>query len=619
MEIDSALRKASRDDRIEKVLVKPGALAVGFAKVQELRDILTRFSTDSAKPVVCWMEMAGNKEYLLATACDEIWMAPEGFFLVNGLNLEVTFFKGTLDKIGVEAEFARAGKYKSAIEPLTSTGMSPAFREMLESLADSLYDDFVAAVAEARKMEPARVRDLIDDPPLTAAGAARAGLVDGLLYWDQILTQLGGESVQAIPADRPPLHLLGATPAALPAPDETSPAPTPPAAPADAALGAGDDDSASRTPAVATGEAARRDDDSASEPAGLPLLAGEREKPPKDWPEDELERVTLEEYRQTRPSSLGLGRGPHVAVVYCEGSITSGPSSPGGPLGSQSMGSDTIAAAIRKARKDEDIKAVVLRVDSPGGSGLASDVIWREVEQTRRYKPVVVSMSDYAASGGYYISMAADAIVAQPGTLTGSIGVFAGKYNLAGLYEKVGLTSESVERGAMSDLFDADEPLGEDGRNKLSQFIDEFYDGFVSRVAEGRRTSTQAVHEVAQGRVWTGAQGKAVGLVDELGSFRTALQIAKEKAGIEGEVKLVLLPRQPSVFEQLLGKTSPGNGMLGLLDRWVPLRSGLGSGAGSGAADAASAERALRHAFSLLPLFASGQPVAALPYHLEAR
>ena len=157
-EFDQALHKAAFDDRIERLLIRTGAIAAGYGKVQELREIIARFSRDSGKPTTCWMEMASNKEYLLATACDEIFMAPEGFLLVNGMDISVTFYKGTLDKLGVEAEFTRAGKYKSAVEPLTNSEMSPAYREMLNSLADSIYTEFVDTIAQARDMPTDAVR-----------------------------------------------------------------------------------------------------------------------------------------------------------------------------------------------------------------------------------------------------------------------------------------------------------------------------------------------------------------------------------------------------------------------------------------------------------------------------
>ena len=272
------------------------------------------------------------------------------------------------------------------------------------------------------------------------------------------------------------------------------------------------------------------------------------------------------------------------------------------------MGSDTMTHAMRQIRKDDSIKAVVLRIDSPGGSGLASDVMWRELELLREAKPVVVSMSDYAASGGYYIAMGADAIVAQPGTLTGSIGVFAGKYNLGGLYDKIGLKTESIKRGEMADIFAANQPLGEDGANKLGEFVDEFYGAFISKAADGRRVAPAAIHDVAQGRVWTGEQALAVGLVDELGGFRTALDLAKEKAGLaDEEVSLVLYPRQPTFLEQLLNQSSLGGALAPLLDGW-----NLGGALPSEQALTAAA-RMVRAA----PLFADGTPVLMAPFDLQ--
>ena len=317
--------------------------------------------------------------------------------------------------------------------------------------------------------------------------------------------------------------------------------------------------------------------------------------------------VSLQEYAQVRPSSLGLGGGPKVAVLYCEGQITSGSSSPSGGMGSQSMGSSTITAALRRIRKDESIKALVIRVDSPGGSGLASDVIWREVELVQERIPVVVSMSDYAASGGYYIAMGADAIVAQPSTLTGSIGVFAGKYNLAGLYDKIGLQTESIDRGEFADVFAADRALGEDGRRKLGEFVDEFYGTFITKAAEGRRSTPAEIHAVAQGRVWTGGQALEVGLVDELGSFRTALDIAKEKAGIDGEVSLALYPRQPTFLEQLLNGGGGAGLLAPLLDGWIL----------DGGAPGAQAVQAARAVLGAAPLFSDGTPVLMPPYHVQ--
>ena len=575
LEIDSALRKAAVDDRIERVLVRPGPMAAGYGKVEEIRSAIHRFKADAPdKPVTCWMEVAGNKEYLLATACDEIYMAPAGYLLVNGMHLSVTFYKGTLAKMGVEAEFTRAGRYKSAVEAYTSESMSPAFREMLESLADSLYDDFVAAIAESREMTPEQVRATIDDPPFTSASAVRAGLVDGLYYRDQLLDHLAGEDVEPI---------------------------SPIASPAAALLGSDDDDSGRPIVDLADLRLPR-------EPVAAPTKGDSADEEEPDEDDDGPKRIGLDEYGLVRPSTLGLGGGPKVAILYCVGQITSGSSKQGGGLSSQSMGSDTIADALRKIRDDDSIKALVMRVDSPGGSGLASDIIWHEVERVREKKPVVVSMGDYAASGGYYIAMGADAIVAERTTLTGSIGVFSGKFNLAGLYDKIGLTTDSVKRGEMSDLFTADVPLGEDGRAKLEEFVDEFYGTFISKAATGRRTTPEAIHAVAQGRVWTGEQALALGLIDEIGSMRTALQLAKEKAGLDGEVSLAIYPRQPTFWEQLVDGAG-GPGLLApMIDGWSPAGLGMSRSA---------ALRSARRLLAAAPLFADGRPVLMAPYHIE--
>ncbi len=602
LEYDSALRKAAVDDRVARVLVEPGAMGTGYAKVFELRDALRRFSTDSGKPVICWMESASNKEYLLATGCDEIYMAPAGLILVNGLHFGVTFYKGTLDKLGVEADFARAGKYKSAVEPMTSEQMSPSFRSMLNSMADSLFDEFVGAIASSRGMDEAAVRALIDDPPLTAAAGVRAGLLDGLLYRDQLMAKLQGDEVESIPADAPRLGLLlqdelaNEAPSALPPADDVlvdDAAPTAPPEPASAAAGAADDPDSTE---VEAGDTVAEDDADARE----------------GFEDPDPDLLSLSEYARVRPSSLGLGKGKKVAVIFCEGQIMSGASSPAGGMSGARMGSDTIAAAIRKARKDESIKAIVLRVNSPGGSGLASDIIWREAVLARLVKPVVVTMSDYAASGGYYISMGADAIVAQPTTLTGSIGVFGGKYNLGGLYEKLGMRTDEVQRGAMADLFASDRGLGEQGHKKFSEFIDEFYETFITKAGEGRGVSPLAIHEHAQGRVWTGAQAREVGLVDELGNFRTALKIAKEKAGITGDASLVLLPRQLSPLERLLERGA-GTSLQALLSR-----SGL-LDAVSVRGPAGDPTASIRRLLDVAPLVASGEPVLMAPYHLDLR
>jgi protease-4 len=265
------------------------------------------------------------------------------------------------------------------------------------------------------------------------------------------------------------------------------------------------------------------------------------------------ERVTPGSYVKAA-RGLGFDGRARVALVYAVGEIVPGESQDGPFGGSGFAGSDTVAGALRQARQDSAVKAIVLRVDSPGGSGTASDVIWREVRLARKAKPVVVSMGDVAASGGYYIAMGSDAIVAQPGTITGSIGVFGGKFSLRGLYDKIGVTRETLTRGRHADLFSEYRPWDEEERAKVRGLMESFYTEFLRKASEGRKMSEAQVHAVAQGRVWTGAEAKQHGLVDQLGGLNDALAVAKSRAGIgaDEEVALVVLPERKSLLDLLL-------------------------------------------------------------------
>ena len=273
------------------------------------------------------------------------------------------------------------------------------------------------------------------------------------------------------------------------------------------------------------------------------LLAGTNENP---------RRVDYAEYRRLDPRSLGLNQGPEIALVHAVGTINFGASGTD-VAGCEVLGSQTLVRAIRDAREDESIRAIVLRIDSPGGAAIASDIIWRELTLAREDKPVVASMSDVAASGGYYVAMPADVIVAQPATLTGSIGVVGGKFALGGTLAKLGVNIEGVADGKLADMNSPVTPYSEEARGRMQQQIDAVYETFLVRVADGRAMTRDAVHAVAQGRVWTGRQAKNLGLVDELGGLQRALTIAKEKAGIDAdqEVTIVTYPKARSFFEML--------------------------------------------------------------------
>lgn len=287
----------------------------------------------------------------------------------------------------------------------------------------------------------------------------------------------------------------------------------------------------------------------------------------------EVEYLDQKDYRRVLPSSLGLNTGPRIAVIYAVGIITSGESNYDSPQG-QVVGSDTIVEYLRKARADDSVRAIVLRIDSPGGSALASDVIWREVVLTRSVKPVIASMSDVAASGGYYIAMPAQAIVAEPATLTGSIGVVMIKFVIDGTLKKLGMNMDAVSQGRFAEMYSPIRAFSPEERARVEEHMQATYDVFVEKAAAGRNTTPERIDAVAQGRVWTGQQAKEIGLVDELGGLERALAIAKQHAKLapDSEVELVVYPPRKSIYEVLANPfgTSEGtrilSAMLGLRD-----------------------------------------------------
>jgi len=268
---------------------------------------------------------------------------------------------------------------------------------------------------------------------------------------------------------------------------------------------------------------------------------------------DDLKVVKGSEYRDVDQETLGLNKGEKVAIIYATGEIGSGRSE-NTPSGNQSIGSETLVKALNEARDDKTIKAIVMRVDSPGGSGLASDIIWRAVESAKEKKPVVVSMSDVAASGGYYISAGANKIIAEPSTITGSIGVVAGKPVLRGLYDWLGVSNEYVLRGKNAGMFRETEKFSDDERKKFEGWINATYQDFISKVAKGRNRKVEEIDKIGQGRVWTGAQGKGNGIVDEYGGLDRAIEVAKELAGLPKDkgVHRVVLPAPRSILQEWL-------------------------------------------------------------------
>lgn len=460
-------KKAKVDNRIKAVLLDIDMSGVGWGKAEEIRDAITDFRS-SGKPVYAFIELGLNKEYYIATACDKIIVPPPGELFINGLAADVMFFRGSLDKLGIYPDIYQIGKYKSAGDMFTQKEMTDAHREYINSMLDDLFNRYVNTIAQGRKKTPDEVRALIDNAPYSAIQAKQAGLIDDVVYHDEVENQLK--------------KLLGY----------------------------------------------------------------------KDT--DTFAPVRAVDYRDVSPESLGLNQGERIAVIYATGDIGSG-SSQNSPTGDQSIGSDTVSKALNDAAADKTIKAIVLRVDSPGGSGLASDIIWHAVEAANQKKPVVVSMSDVAASGGYYISASASKIIAQPSTITGSIGVVAGKPVMRGFYDWLGISNEYVLRGKNAGMFRETEKFSDDERAKFEEWIKAtYYNDFVPKVAKGRKKDPQYIDSVAQGRVWTGAQAKERGLIDEYGGLDRAIEVAKELAKIPANkgVERVILPYPTTFLQQLL-------------------------------------------------------------------
>ena len=304
--------------------------------------------------------------------------------------------------------------------------------------------------------------------------------------------------------------------------------------------------------------------------------------------------LEMNDYRQ---AGNAFGSGQRIAVIYATGLIASGKSSYD-TTGGAVVGADTMTEYLRKAKNDSSVKAIVLRVDSPGGSALASDVIWREVLLTKKQKPVIASMSDVAASGGYYISMPADAIVAEPATLTGSIGVVLTKFVIDGTLKKLGLNMEGVSKGKYADLYSPVRPFSPDERARMEAYMQATYDTFVEKAAQGRNTTPEKIDAVGQGRVWTGRQAKQIGLVDELGGLDRAVSLAKQRAKIpqDANVELLVYPPKKSFLEVV---TNP----LGTSDRAATLGALLGFGN----------PRVLQALAAPLQVFRRGEPLALMP------
>ncbi|HEX9963165.1 MAG TPA: signal peptide peptidase SppA, partial [Pyrinomonadaceae bacterium] len=462
------MRKAKVDSRIGAVLLNVNFPGIGWGKADELRGAIAELRA-SGKPVYAFMEIGMNKEYYIASAAEKVFLPPAGDIYINGFSAEVTFYRGSLDKLGIEPEVIAIGKYKNAPDQFTRKEMSEAHSEVMNAIIDEYYNRFINGIAESRKKSPEDVKAMVDNAPYHAAEAKQLGLIDEAAYRDQVYDE-------------------------------------------------------------------------------LKKRLGYKEG-------DKIRLVSGSSYKEISADSLGLNNGERVAVVYASGAINIGRSSRSA-FGGESLGSDTLVKAINDAAEDTTIKAIVLRVDSPGGSALASDLMWHAIENAKAKKPVVVSMADVAASGGYYIACNANKIVAEPSTLTGSIGVFMGKPSLKGFNDWLGISTQYVQRGKNSGIFRTGDKWTEEEKKKMEEQTNKIYwDDFVPKVAKGRGKTNEDVNTIAQGRVWTGAQAKERGLVDEIGGLEKSIEIAKQLANLpaDKDVSRVVFPEPRPFFEELFG------------------------------------------------------------------
>jgi len=455
------LRDAASDNRVKALVLEPRELTAGWAKLEELRSEIVAFKK-SGKPVYAYLRGAAMHDYYVATAADKIYMAPEDELDVKGLRAELIYVKGTLDKLGVSMEFEHVGKYKDAPDTFTRTSPSPETLEVNNQILDQYFNDIVSVISDGRKKQPEEVRAAIDQGPFVGKGAFEAGLVDGLLFEDEMFDELNNS--------------LG-----------------------------------------------------------------------------KLSRIGARTYSRAQTGGSG---GKRIAIITADGEITRGATNE--DVSETGITATSMIKRMREVENDSTIQGVILRIDSPGGDGIASDDILHEARILSRKKPTVISMSDLAASGGYFIAMTGDPIIAEPNTLTGSIGVFFGRVNLKGLYEKIGIKKEALTRGRYANIDSENGPLTEDERAKLHREIEVFYKGFVERVAKARRREYGQVEPLAQGRVWTGEQAKKNGLVDELGGLDQAVQMVRQRAkiGAAEKVTLVAFPPKRSLFDMLFNRST---------------------------------------------------------------
>ncbi|SKC56695.1 signal peptide peptidase SppA [Ohtaekwangia koreensis] len=461
LQLKEVIKHAKDDASIKGIYLEVSYPMAGFSTIEEIRQSLLDFRK-SGKWVIAYDEVMSESAYYLASAADKIYLNPEGEVEFNGLTIEISFFKRLFDKLEIKPQIFRVGEFKSAVEPFILEKMSPENRLQLTELANSIYGFTLQRISESRNIPVEKLKEISDKMLVhNAAEAKQFGLVDELLYKDQLTENLKGR-----------LNLSES---------------------------------------------------------------------------DDIKFIKYTKYRKSFSSYKSSKN--EIAVIVADGTIMPGKADDQ----QQVIGADTFVEEIRKARTDDDIKAIVIRVNSPGGEFRASDMMWREIQLAKKAKPVIASMGDYAASGGYYMAMGCDTIVAQPHTITGSIGIFGMMFDMSGfLGNKLGITFDEVKTGEFGEMYTVSRPLTEAEKNFWQKNLNDHYDTFTGKAAEGRGISVEEIKKVASGRVWSGAQATERKLVDVLGGFDDAVRIAAEKAGVADDYKIRFYPKHKAFLEQLM-------------------------------------------------------------------
>jgi protease-4 len=454
-----ALKRAKTDDNIKCVYLNVSSPGAGKATLKEIRDALLDFKK-SKKKIIAYSEVYTQDAYYLASAADKVYLNPQGALEFKGFSAQLTFFKGAMEKIGVEAQIIRVGNYKSAVEPFINEKMSDYNRKQVTAYIGGLYDTFLDGIAKSRNISKDSLFMYADTYRIKQPkDAVTYKMVDALKYKDEVLEELKSLS--------------------------------------------------------------------------------DKDK------KETLSTITINDYASNQKPENNSSNNK-IAVIYANGDIT------GGEGNDESIGSERISRAIRKARLDERIKAIVLRVNSGGGSALASDVIWREIVLSKKIKPVIASFGDVAASGGYYIACAADSIFVQPNTITGSIGVFGIIPNFQNLLtNKLGITFDGVKTGQYADIMSVNRPLTAGERLIIQTDVNHVYDSFITRVADGRRKTKAYIDSIGGGHVWIGTDAVKIGLADRIGNFNDAIAAAGKKAKLK-DYKIVEYPQKIDPIKSLL-------------------------------------------------------------------